>query len=115
MRFGLVHRVMTDALAVLGILALLASGQFGPWVSGSLIGGLVVALAIRDVWEKYPALKHFDAITLIGVLALQIGRLLFDPNANVLDVVIEFAAALQIIRLATRSPRRAGARPTTSR
>ncbi len=102
MRFGLVHRVMTDALAVLGILALLASGQFGPWVSGSLIGGLVVALLIRDVWEKYPALKHFDAITLIGVLALQIGRLLFDPNANVLDVVIEFAAALQIIRLATR-------------
>jgi len=102
MRFGLVHRVMTDALAVLGILALLASGQFGPWVSGSLIGGLVVALAIRDVWERYPALKHFDAITLIGVLALQIGRLLFDANANVLDVVIEFAAALQIIRLATR-------------
>ncbi|MRG94676.1 transglutaminase TgpA family protein [Polyangium spumosum] len=102
MRFGLVHRVMTDALAVLGILALLASGQFGPWVSGSLIGGLVVALLVRDVWEKYPALKHFDAITLIGVLALQIGRLLFDANANVLDVVIEFAAALQIIRLATR-------------
>lgn len=102
MRFGLVHRVMTDALAVLGILALLASGQFGPWVSGTLIGGLVVAIAIRDAWEKYPALKHLDAVTLIGVLALQIGRLLFDANANVLDVVIEFAAALQIIRLATR-------------
>ncbi|MBK9261331.1 MAG: DUF3488 domain-containing protein [Polyangiaceae bacterium] len=102
MRFGLVHRIMTDALAVLGILALLASGQFGTWVSGSLIVGLIVALSVRDVWERYPALKHFDAITLIGVLALQIGRLMFDPNANVLDVVIEFAAALQIIRLATR-------------
>ncbi|HRI63379.1 MAG TPA: DUF3488 and transglutaminase-like domain-containing protein [Polyangium sp.] len=102
MRFGLVHRIMTDALAVLGILALLASGQFGAWVSGSLIVGLVLALAIRDVWERYPALKHFDTITLIGVLALQIGRLMFDANANVLDVVIEFAAALQIIRLATR-------------
>lgn len=102
MRFGLVHRVMTDALAVLGILALLASGQFGPWVSGTILGGLVLALAARDAWEKYPALKHLDAVTLIGVLALQIGRLLFDANANVLDVVIEFAAALQIIRLATR-------------
>ena len=102
MRFGLVHRIMTDTLAVLGILALLASGQFGSWVSGSLIVGLVFALAIRDVWERYAWLKHFDAVTLIGVLALQIGRLLFDPNANVLDVVIEFAAALQIIRLATR-------------
>jgi len=102
MRFGLVHRIMTDALAVLGILALLASGQFGSWVSGSLIVGLVVALAIRDVWERYTFLKHFDAISVIGVLALQIGRLMFDANANVLDVVIEFAAALQIIRLATR-------------
>jgi len=102
MRFGLVHRVMTDALAVLGILALLASGQFGPWVSGTILGGLVLALVVRDFWEKFPALKHLDAITLVGVLALQIGRLLFDPNANVLDVVIEFAAALQIIRLATR-------------
>lgn len=102
MRFGLVHRIMTDTLAVLGILALLASGQFGSWVSGSLIVGLVLALAIRDVWERYAWLKHFDAVTVIGVLALQIGRLMFDPNANVLDVVIEFAAALQIIRLATR-------------
>jgi len=102
MRFGLVHRIMTDTLAVLGILALLASGQFGTWVSGSLIVGLVFALAIRDVWERYAWLKHFDAVTLIGVLALQIGRLLFDANANILDVVIEFAAALQIIRLATR-------------
>ncbi len=102
MRFGLVHRIMTDALAVLGILALLASGQFGPWVSGSLVGGLVLALLIRDHWERYPALKHLDSVTLIGVLALQIGRLMFDANANVLDVIIEFAAALQIIRLATR-------------
>ncbi len=102
MRFGLVHRIMTDALAVLGILALLASGQFGAWVSGSLIVGLIIALLIRDHWERYPALKHFDSVTLIGVLALQIGRLMFDANANVLDVIIEFAAALQIIRLATR-------------
>jgi transglutaminase-like putative cysteine protease len=62
----------------------------------------VFALAIRDVWERYSWLKHFDAVSVIAVLALQIGRLLFDANANVLDVVIEFAAALQIIRLATR-------------
>ncbi len=102
MRFGLVHRIMTDALAVLGILALLTSGQFGTWVSGSLLVGLAFALIVRDMWEKYPALKHFDSITVIAVLVLQIGRLLFDVNANVLDVVIEFAAALQIIRLATR-------------
>lgn len=102
MRFGLVHRIMTDALAVLGILALLASGQFGAWVSGTLIAGLVAALVIRDAWERYPALKHFDVIAVLGVVSLQIGRLMFDANANVLDVLIEFAAALQIIRLATR-------------
>lgn len=28
MRFGLVHRLMTDALASLGVLALIVSGQF---------------------------------------------------------------------------------------
>lgn len=100
MRFGFVHRIMTDALAALGVLALVLSGQFSRWVSAAILIGLCVALSIRESWQRHPALRHLDTGALLLVLAVQVGRVLFD--ANVLDVLVEFAAALQIIRLATR-------------
>jgi transglutaminase-like putative cysteine protease len=102
MRFGLVHRIMTDALAALGVIALVLSGQFNKWVSGVLIGGLVLALilSLKENWQRHPALRHADTIALLIVLGVQGARVLLD--ANVLDVLVEFAAALQIIRLATR-------------
>jgi protein-glutamine gamma-glutamyltransferase len=100
MRFGFVHRVMTDALAALGVLALVLSGQFSRWVSAAILIGLAGALAVRESWQRHPALRHLDTGALLVVLAVQVGRVLFD--ANVLDVLVEFAAALQIIRLATR-------------
>src|SRR6185295_10635824 len=43
---------------------------------------------------------HLDTAALLAVLAIQAVRILLDEN--VLDVLVEFAAALQIIRLATR-------------
>lgn len=100
MRFGFIHRVMTDALAALGVLALVLSGQFSRGVSAVILVGLVLALSVRESWQRHPALRHLDTVALLGVLALQVGRVLMD--APVLDVLVEFAAALQIIRLATR-------------
>lgn len=100
MRFGFVHRVMTDALATLGVIALVLSGQFSRWVSGVILVGLVLALSVRESWQRHPALRHLDTVALLGVLAVQVTRVLMD--ASVLDVAVEFAAALQIIRLATR-------------
>jgi transglutaminase-like putative cysteine protease len=102
MRFGLVHRIMTDALAALGVIALVLSGQFSRWVSGVLIAGLILALvlSLKENWQRHPALRHADTVALLAVLGIQGVRVLFD--ANVLDVLVEFAAALQIIRLATR-------------
>ncbi|MFT3773883.1 MAG: transglutaminaseTgpA domain-containing protein [Minicystis sp.] len=100
MRFGFVHRVMTDALAALGVLALVLSGQFSRWVSAVILVGLVIALSVRESWQRHPALKHADTVALLGVLAVQVARVLMD--VPVLDVLVEFAAALQIIRLATR-------------
>jgi transglutaminase-like putative cysteine protease len=91
---------MTDALASLGVLALVLSGQFNRWVSAAILLGLVAALSVRESWQRHPALRHLDTGALLIVLGVQIGRVLFD--ANVLDVLVEFAAALQIIRLATR-------------
>src|SRR5262249_12368330 len=100
MRFGMVHRVMTDALASLGVIALVVSGQFSRWVSAAILIGLALAVIMRESWLRHPALRHLDTGALLIVLALQITRVAL--GANVLDVLVEFAAALQIIRLATR-------------
>ncbi len=100
MRFGFVHRVMTDALATLGVLALIFSGQFSRTVSAIILISLAAALSVRESWQRHPAFRHLDTAALLLVLAVQIARVLTD--AQVLDVLIEFAAALQIIRLATR-------------
>jgi transglutaminase-like putative cysteine protease len=99
-RFGFVHRIMTDALAALGVLALVLSGQFTRTVSVIILVGLVGALSVRESWQRHPALRHLDTGALLVVLAVQVARVLMD--VPVLDVLIEFAAALQIIRLATR-------------
>jgi protein-glutamine gamma-glutamyltransferase len=97
----MVHRVMTDALAALGVIALVASGQFNRYVSWAILVGLVIALVVRESWQRHPALRHFDTGVLLLVVAVQAVRIVFT-DASVLDVLVEFAAALQIIRLATR-------------
>jgi transglutaminase-like putative cysteine protease len=99
-RFGFVHRLMTDALAALGILALIVSGQFSRWVSGSILVALALVLVARDAWQKLPLARHFEKASVLAVLALEGGRI--ATGVNLLDVLVEFAAALQIIRLATR-------------
>jgi len=100
MRFGMIHRVMTDALAALGVLSLVVSGQFNRWVSIAILIGLGLAIFTRDAWQQRASLRHLDTAALLAVLAVQAVRITLD--ANVLDVLVEFAAALQIIRLATR-------------
>jgi transglutaminase-like putative cysteine protease len=96
----MIHRVMTDALAALGVLALVVSGQFNRWVSIAILVGLALAIFLRDAWQRRASLRHLDTAALLAVLAVQAVRIMLD--ANVLDVLVEFAAALQIIRLATR-------------
>ncbi|WP_044967112.1 MULTISPECIES: transglutaminaseTgpA domain-containing protein [Sorangium] len=101
MRFGMVHRVMTDALAALGVIALVASGQFNRYVSWAILISLGLALVVRESWQRHPALRHLDTGILLVVIAVQVVRIV-ATDASVLDVLVEFAAALQIIRLATR-------------
>jgi transglutaminase-like putative cysteine protease len=100
MRFGVVHRLMTNALAALGVLALVSSGQFSVSVSIIVMLGLALALAVREPWQRHPAFRHVDTIALLIVIAVQVTR--FALGVGSLDVLIEFAAALQIVRLATR-------------
>lgn len=100
MRFGLIHRIMTDALAALGMLALVSSGELNRWVTIALVAGMVLALAVPEKWQDRPLIKQVGFIAPVGLLVAQITRLVL--GANLLALAVEFAAALQVVRLATR-------------
>jgi transglutaminase-like putative cysteine protease len=100
MRFGLVHRIMTDALAVLGLLALVTSGELDRWIAGGVLLGLALALLVPESWHERQLLRRVGVVGPLGLLGLQIGRL--ASGAELLPVAVEFAAGLQVVRLATR-------------
>ena len=100
MRFGLVHRVMTDALAALGVLAVVNTASMSPWTNAVVLIGLALALALPEAWQSKPALRHLATIAPLALFLVQGARLIAGRSA--LDVAVEFAAMLQIIRLATR-------------
>jgi protein-glutamine gamma-glutamyltransferase len=91
---------MTDAIAALGILALVTSGELERWVSAAVVVGLAGALAIPENWQTRTWMRRFSTAAPLALLLVQVARLF--AGANVLELAVEFAAALQIIRLATR-------------
>ena len=66
-----------------------------------LLAGLGLALAIPEAWQPKAFVRH---IATIGPLALFVteGVRLLVLGKSALDVAVEFAAMLQIIRVATR-------------
>lgn len=100
MRFGLVHRIMTNLLAVLGVLALVTSGELGKGVSVAILAGIAAAVFIPERWQAHPIANRVATIAPLVVLALQLGRLAW--GAPLLQVTVEFAIVLQIVRLGTR-------------
>jgi transglutaminase-like putative cysteine protease len=99
-RFGLIHRIMTDALAVLGLLALVTSDQLDRWVGAAILIGLAAALTVPERWQDKRPLKQLGVIAPVALLATQGLRLMF--GVGLLELAVEFAAGLQVIRLATR-------------
>jgi transglutaminase-like putative cysteine protease len=100
MRFGLVHRLMTDALAALGVLAVVSTASMSPATNAILLLGLALALAVPERWQTRPPVRHFAAVAPLAIFVVQAGRLV--AGRPMLDVAVEFAALLQIVRLATR-------------
>jgi transglutaminase-like putative cysteine protease len=99
-RFGLVHRIMTDTLAVLGLLALLTSGELSRGVSITILVGLVLALVVPDSFQERPSFQRFGVVAPLLLLAVQSARLF--SGESLLSVAIEFAAGLQVLRLSSR-------------
>jgi transglutaminase-like putative cysteine protease len=100
MRFGLVHRIMTDALALLGVLAIVSTAQLNTWTNVVLVVGIFAALFVPEGWQTRPSARHFGTIATVAVFVVQGAR--FVSGQSLLDVAIEFAALLQVIRVATR-------------
>jgi len=100
MRFGLIHRIMTDALAALGLLSLLASGELNRWFVLATLVGLMVAVVLPQRFQDHSLLRRFSVVLPLSLLALQTSRLF--SGESLLPLAVEFAAALQVVRLATR-------------
>ena len=100
MRFGVVHRVMTDTLAVLGLLALLTSGELDRTVAYIMVAAMAVALALPERFQDRPTWRKVSVAAPLVLLGIQVLRL--ASGESLLAASIEFAAGLQVLRLATR-------------
>ena len=100
MKFGLTHRVLTSGLAALGVLAIVFSGAL-PRISVILLSiGLLGALVATERFQQSSTARYAAAIVPSVLLGVEFLRLV--GGAPFLDIAVEFAAALQIVRLATR-------------
>ncbi|MBL8679658.1 MAG: DUF3488 domain-containing protein [Myxococcales bacterium] len=101
MRFARVHKVAVYAVAVLGLLALASGGALqGP------IGAVVAAGVIASWWAEGPLLEkrsyaRLQTTLLVVALGVQFARTTLLGH-GLLDAAVEFAALLQVSRLAYR-------------
>ncbi len=100
MRFGVVHRIMLDSLAVVGLLALTATGELDRRTAIALLVGLAVALSIPSTIRELRAVQLAGSMLYVVALFLQLIRL--TSSANLVTLAVEFAAIIQVVRLATR-------------
>jgi protein-glutamine gamma-glutamyltransferase len=101
MRFGLVHRVMTDALATLGLFAIATTNQLAPWQVTVGAAVLVHVLVLPQSVRSQPWMRTLSTIGPIALLLLTFPRMLV--GGPVLGSAVEFSAGLQLLRLATRT------------
>ncbi|MFP6683447.1 MAG: DUF3488 and transglutaminase-like domain-containing protein [Polyangiaceae bacterium] len=92
---------MTDSLAALGVLALVTSSSFSRGIMVAILAILAAAIATREPWRQDAAERHLDTVSVIILTGVQLARATMG-SASVLDLLIQFAVGLQLIRVATR-------------
>lgn len=100
MKFGLVHRIMTDALASLGLLSLLTGGELDLTMTILTAVCMVLAVFIPERYQEHPRLRSLGVFASLTLLGVQLARA--AGGGDLLQLSVEFAAALQVIRVATR-------------
>jgi transglutaminase-like putative cysteine protease len=100
MKFGLVHRIMTDALATLGLLSLLTGGELDLTMTILTAVCMVMAVVIPERYQEHPRLRSLGVFASLTLLGVQLARA--ASGGDLLQLAVEFAAALQVIRVATR-------------
>jgi hypothetical protein len=100
MKFGLVHRIMTDALASLGLLSLLTGGELDFTMTILTAVCMVLAVFIPERYQEHPRLRSLGVFASLTLLGVQLARA--AGGGDLLQLSVEFAAALQVIRVATR-------------
>ncbi|HQY59990.1 MAG: DUF3488 domain-containing protein [Myxococcales bacterium] len=100
MRFGLVHRLMTNALATLGVLAIVNTAGMPPWTAAAVLGGLAVAVALPESLQVKPFMRTLATLGPLALFVIEVLRVIFGASA--LDIAVEFAGFLQVLRVATR-------------
>ncbi len=100
MRFGLVHRLMTNALATLGVLAVVNTVGMAPFTAGLVLFGLAVAVALPETIQSKPWMRTLATIGPLALFVVEVVRVVLGASA--LDTAVEFAGFLQVIRVATR-------------
>src|SRR5690242_19606976 len=91
---------MTDALAALGLLSLVTSGELDPWMTTAIVVGLLIAVLVPERYQEHPRAGNVGAALSVALLVAQVTRLFLGADA--LQLAVEFAGALQVIRLGTR-------------
>jgi transglutaminase-like putative cysteine protease len=100
MKFGFLHRLMTDLVAALGLLALISTGELNRWMAVGVTLGAAAALALPPRWQERESVQRMGTYGPVLLLAMQLAR--WAAGEPILQLAIEFAAALQVVRLATR-------------
>jgi len=100
MRFGQIHRVLLDLLAALGMLGLATTGELDKPALIALFACFAAALAVPRAWQERPLARALGTYAPVALFFVQIVRWML--GANPLTLAIEFAAVLQLFRIATR-------------
>jgi protein-glutamine gamma-glutamyltransferase len=99
-RFGLIHRILINALAALGLMALLTGGQVQPLVAILVSVGMLLAMLMPERLQGGRLLNQAGGVASVLLLCGQAVRAL--GGVEFLPLAVEFVAALQVIRVATR-------------